>query len=516
MHRRRLAPYGGWWLVLLPCLFIIAACAHTPHASNSYSGAPELSIKFVTEPVLDTRIRVLTAGLPSLPPVVLIHGLGSQGLNDWHHLIPQLARKYHVVALDLPGFGESDRQNVLYDIENLADVVKWVMDTHNANPHHVIGHSLGAAIALRLAAQYPESIASLVLANVAGVLYRTTVTGYILKLEPNADDTIARIFWPITKTVNMLMETFAGGFGAPLIQNRLHRILHDPDLRQKYLPSGSNILAALGLVLNNFGEDLDKIDKPALIIWSDNDPISPLRTAKLLEYKLKQSVLKIIHNGGHTPMRNQTEIFEHMVLTALQSTVQRTERLIPEPQPSTDSEPAYCLYQDELVTISGEHGRVVIDHCSNVKLTKLTAKEISINESTVDIENTTVVGDEWALLATESNISVRRSYFSGNSFGMLAQESGVQMEQSIIRGGDYGTILADSVADFNAVQTTANDSLLIIDSELHATGSELFGSKSAITTAYEATVMFSVSRVVSEGRDSYLHGPIMIFPDKPL
>ncbi len=495
-------------------LTIITACSHFSGPISEYKSLPEISLTFIAEPILDSRIQVLQAGSPALPPVVLIHGLGDEGMNDWKHLIPLLAEHYHVLALDLPGFGASERKNVLYNIDNYADVVKWLMDTHNPAPYHIIGHSLGGAIAMRLAAKYPARVATMILADVAGILYRTTITEYMFRFDEDPGDSITRIFQPFTKGLNMLLRSMAGGFGDIRIQNRLQRILHDPDLRRKYLPAGSNVIAALGLVLDDFSKDLDNIDQPTLIIWSDNDNITPLRTGKLLEHKLKHSNLKIIHDGGHAPMITRPETFNHLVLTALISPPMRSAPLIPLPRISTNPEPAYCLYQDEPVTISGEYGHVTIDHCPNVTLRNLTAQQITINESTVEMDNISVGGSSWGMLVTESIVTIRRSYLSGESFGLLAEESRVQIEQSASQGFWYGAILADSVVDLTGTIISGDNALHVIDSELLATGCDLLGKTAALSTAYPATLMFSVSRLHNNLQDSYLHGPVIVTPEK--
>lgn len=113
-----------------------------------------------------TRIRV--DGDPDNPPVLLIHGIG-RSLEDWAPQYERLARSYRVIALDVPGFGFSQRPR---DAVSLATFARGVAETVDAlgesRPLHVVGNSLGGAIGQRLLADQPDRVASLALINSAG------------------------------------------------------------------------------------------------------------------------------------------------------------------------------------------------------------------------------------------------------------------------------------------------------------------------------------------------------------
>ncbi len=518
MHRKSVVTTSSASLAFCLAAYVstlLSACTHVSGPVAEYAALPNSKIEFVTEPVFASRMQILRAGSPDKPAVVLIHGMGDRGMSDWRYLVPELAANYYVLALDLPGFGASEAKNAEYDIDHYAEVIKWLVDTYSSGPLRIVGHSLGGAVALRYTAKYPQRVHSLVIADVAGILYRTTVTEYITQLDPNFKDPIAKLFKPLVKGVNILLRTITGGFGVARVQNRLYSILHDPDLRATYF-RGSRIIAALGLVLSNFSADLDKIDKPTLIVWGDNDNVAPLRTGKLLEYKIKGSVLKTIHAAGHAPMLTQPELFNHLVLTAFASPPSRSEPLFPVARDSTNPEPAYCLYQEEPVTISGEYGVVVIDHCAQAVLRDVISEQVIIHNSTATLENVTTAGDPWGLVVHNSIVNVQRSRLTGSVIGLLAQESRINIEQSRISGQGYGMVLSDSVAELNGIESSGDKALQVTDSELHATGIDLTGNVFALGTTSPATLMFSVSHVRSAHFDNYLHGPIIFIPNEPL
>jgi pimeloyl-ACP methyl ester carboxylesterase len=84
------------------------------------------------------------------PPLVLIHGIGSQW-QMWEPVLERLSREREVVALDLPGFGDSDEHRARPTVEALAGVVAEFLDGIGLAGAHVAGNSLGGGVALQLA-----------------------------------------------------------------------------------------------------------------------------------------------------------------------------------------------------------------------------------------------------------------------------------------------------------------------------------------------------------------------------
>ncbi len=114
------------------------------------------------------RVRVRADGDANLPPVLLLHGIG-RSLEDWALQYERLSESHRVIALDVPGFGFSDRPTGPATLPAFALGVAGALDAlGETRPLHVVGNSLGGAIALQLLALQPERVASLVLVNSAG------------------------------------------------------------------------------------------------------------------------------------------------------------------------------------------------------------------------------------------------------------------------------------------------------------------------------------------------------------
>lgn len=96
------------------------------------------------------------------PPLVLLHGIGSRG-TSWQPVAPRLAERFHLYALDLRGHGASDKPPAGYLLADYAADLAAVVDRLGLARPLVVGHSLGALVALTWAAAEPERAAGLVL-----------------------------------------------------------------------------------------------------------------------------------------------------------------------------------------------------------------------------------------------------------------------------------------------------------------------------------------------------------------
>lgn len=98
------------------------------------------------------------------PAVMLIHGLGASH-QDWRDVAPALAVQHRVLAPDLRGFGQSQQLPGPYRPDVMAGDVLALMDAKAIQQAHVVGHSMGGAVAVELALRAPERVQTLTIAN---------------------------------------------------------------------------------------------------------------------------------------------------------------------------------------------------------------------------------------------------------------------------------------------------------------------------------------------------------------
>src|SRR5438046_2885283 len=156
----------------------IAAAAAAAATPEWFTG-PNSRMERVADPVFGGSVALYRAGKAGAEPVVLVHGLGKAGAEDWAKVVPALAERYDVYALDLHGFGQSDKGNHLYSPSNYARSLEGVLGQRLKGPFTLVGHSMGGAVALAFAAAYPARVRRLVLVDAAGVLHRSVYAEYL-------------------------------------------------------------------------------------------------------------------------------------------------------------------------------------------------------------------------------------------------------------------------------------------------------------------------------------------------
>ena len=116
----------------------------------------------------DPQVAYIDAG-SGPQTLLLIHGLAANA-GFWRYNIPELAEHYRVIAVDLPGYGRSQKDNDYpYDMSFFAGTMVKLMDELGLRQVVPVGHSMGGQIALTMALQHPDRVSKLVLLSPAGV-----------------------------------------------------------------------------------------------------------------------------------------------------------------------------------------------------------------------------------------------------------------------------------------------------------------------------------------------------------
>jgi len=103
-------------------------------------------------------------GQPTAPTIVMLHGLNVQ-CHTWDPFARVLAKKYHVIAMDMRGHGDSDWARAGYRVRSMARDVHGLIDALGCGPVHLVGHSAGVRVAIAVAGEKPETIRSLAISD---------------------------------------------------------------------------------------------------------------------------------------------------------------------------------------------------------------------------------------------------------------------------------------------------------------------------------------------------------------
>ncbi len=411
---------------------------------------------YMQAPVFDAKIAVLQAGQQHKESVLLVHGLGELGMQDWYSVIPYLAKSYHVIAIDLPGFGYSEKPIGRYSPANYAKVLDAVSKKYRKESLTVVGHSMGGAVSLRFAAIAPDAIDKLVLVDVAGILEKTAFIKHTGKLpidESSIPSSLRNIIAQLNDVGGAIVEMTS--------INSISRLVERSDLTWELVKHYPNVNAAISLIEEDFGETLQLINVDTRIIWGELDGVAPLRTGKVLSAKISAAELSVIQGAGHVPMKSHPQSFQRLLSLAMAPRTIQTQTSnyshLLERQNIT------CHNENNRV-YSGVYNEIKLNNCSNVELINVNANKLSVIDSLVNAENLTIVSSGSALSAIESVLN--------------------------ITNGEISTTLP----------------LELSGSRLDIAGVNIIASKNSINVSAASKLIFSVSSIHDEFYQGNVHG----------
>lgn len=371
-------------ILILPVLLLsLLPAASTGAAPVGWLSLDHAEYKRVDDPVFGGEIAIIEAGPKQAETVVLIHGLGDNASRDWKYVIPALAENYHVIAMDLPGFGLSSKGNHLYSPERLARSVHAATSELASGPIVLVGHSMGAAVALAYSHLYPEEIEHLILVDMAGVLHRSVYTAYLGMQGARwiIGDAIDDDSW-LGELVSGVATSIENATTTPTL------LLNSAWLRSRLLGGEPHTIAAYALVAHDFSAALWQLDIPTLVIWGRRDAIAPLRTGQMVAGIVPKTQFQVLDRVGHTPMLEAPEAFNELVLQRITGDLdQPGYKLVP--KATGDSRSVTCD-RERGKRFSGNIGRLRLHNCTKAVVQNANIGRMDIVDSTVEIVNSHV------------------------------------------------------------------------------------------------------------------------------
>ena len=218
-------------------------------------------------------------------PVVFVHGL-SGSARWWSRNVRAIAERHRVYLVDLPGFGSMRHFRQRFELGEAASWLSEWMGAVGVEQAHLVGHSMGGYICLRLAASRPEAVSRLVLVAPAGVPTGRSMFGYL---------------GPLLAAARYATPSFL------------------PVLVRDALRMGPTTLwrAARELLAEDVREDLQRIEAPTLLVWGQRDTLVPPAVGDLLREEIPNSRLLVFEGASHVPMFDRPEEFDAVLLAFL-------------------------------------------------------------------------------------------------------------------------------------------------------------------------------------------------------
>lgn len=228
--------------------------------------------------------------------MVLIHGFGASTFS-WRELIPHFERDFRIIAVDLKGFGYSERaaDAGLAAMDQIA-MLRALLGQLGVSRAVVAGHSMGGGVAQRFAAAYPEMVEALILA--------ASITG---------EERIARMRMPA-----WLVRPFAPLIGALTASRLLQLCYYDksyltPGVREGYMRptrirgSLDGLLAMMRDAEADPPIDAARITAPVLLLYGAHDRVVPLKSGQHIRERIPQARLVVIDRAAHNFIEERHE-----------------------------------------------------------------------------------------------------------------------------------------------------------------------------------------------------------------
>lgn len=263
--------------------------------------------------VLGVRICYVEKG-PLIPlgprkTMIFIHGLGGS-LDNWDHNIPHFSGVYRTIALDLPGFGQSEKPIRSYSIKFFARTIREFMHQKGIRRAVLVGNSMGGHVCLTFALKFPQMVEKLVLVDPLGAwkepgILTTTFLAlfgsawWISRPRPRQIRwVIGRIFYD---TGNGTARRFEKKFIA-LAQSREFP-LHARAIYHTWV----NVLHS------SLRHRLSEVKVPTLIVWGREDRLVTPKLAPFMHRRIRGSQLIVYDRCGHVPMMEKPRKFNRDV-----------------------------------------------------------------------------------------------------------------------------------------------------------------------------------------------------------
>jgi pimeloyl-ACP methyl ester carboxylesterase len=253
--------------------------------------------------------------------LLLIHGIAGDS-RTWHEPMKRLARRYRVLAPDLPGHGVSAKPRGDYSLGAHACFLRDLLGALGIDRATLVGHSLGGGIALQLTYQFPELCERMVLVSSGGL--GRDVSPLLRALSLPGSEAVLSIAFPrfVLRSGEAVGRWLEGqGIRAPRLAEswKAYTSLADAESRRAFVRELRAVVDHAGQVVS--AEDrLHLARHPTLIVWGERDPIIPASHARAAHEAIPGSRLEVFPGARHFPHAECPERFVEVLGSFLETT----------------------------------------------------------------------------------------------------------------------------------------------------------------------------------------------------
>jgi pimeloyl-ACP methyl ester carboxylesterase len=237
--------------------------------------------------------------------LLLVHGAGFlSGAHNWLGVMPRLAEHYHVVAVDCLGFGPGDHLHTPYSFGYLVDHLREFQDVRGVARSHVVGHSMGGWLAILLAYESPERVASLV--DVAGGGSQTRPLSTMVAWQPPSEE-------QIRAGLAGVPEARQQELGVNVVDERI-TAANDPDATASFRGLMDHMTNPETRTRYNTVRRMPHVTAPTLVLWGSNDQVNNVEMATTAHELIPGSKLTVLDGVGHGVPQEAPDAFVDAVV----------------------------------------------------------------------------------------------------------------------------------------------------------------------------------------------------------
>jgi pimeloyl-ACP methyl ester carboxylesterase len=308
---------------MLRSLFLLISLSFSLAGCAPFFAGHENEVEHVTVDTAHGPVRLAMQQSGEGKPILLLHGLGTSGYT-WREVMPGLARDHRVIALDLRGFGASEKPfDDRYSLLDQASIVKAFIEQENLRDLTVAGHSYGGGVTLALAMQLekddPRRLKRIILID--SIAYRQPIPAFfqflrtpvlaeigmtLIPPEVQAGQALRIAYYDRAKVPWQSVYEYASPLYSPAAKHALREAV------DQIMPGN----------IDQFSARYKSLHIPTLLIWCDHDKIVPVDFGKRLRRDLPNAQLTTLPDCGHLPQEEQPA----ETLAAMRSFLSRQER----------------------------------------------------------------------------------------------------------------------------------------------------------------------------------------------
>ena len=262
------------------------------------------------------RVHYLRAG--EGPPLLLLHGTALDSARlSYGQVIPELAKQFTVIALDWPGYGESDKPELEYSMDYYQSVLSDFAEHLGFDSFALAAFSMGGGVALRFALEQPGRISKLILINsyaLGGAVHLPFAPRLALRL-PGVADFVWRRLGDNRLFLSLCLRYFILGDArraTPELVDEVEAQLSAEGLQFAFMAWLRRELGSLRL-LTNYKLRLREVQVPTLLIHGSKDLVIPAYRSSRAAKLIPNAELCLLRGCGHwTPREAPTEVVRAM------------------------------------------------------------------------------------------------------------------------------------------------------------------------------------------------------------